>query len=70
MFGAFYAFGLSVLLTMQMIINIGGSLALLPIKGLTLPLLSYGGSSLTATALMLGVVARVIMNVGQIRMRQ
>ena len=32
MFGAFYAFGLSVLLTMQMIINIGGSLALLPIK--------------------------------------
>ena len=36
MFGAFYAFGLSVLLTMQMIINIGGSLALLPIKGLTL----------------------------------
>ncbi|MGI9338202.1 MAG: FtsW/RodA/SpoVE family cell cycle protein [Gammaproteobacteria bacterium] len=59
MFGAFYAFGFAALAAMQVVINISGSLALLPVKGLTLPLVSYGGSSLTATALMIAVLMRV-----------
>lgn len=58
-FGALYAFGFAAMLTAQSFINIGGNLALLPFKGFTLPLLSYGGSSLLATGLMLGVLIRV-----------
>ena len=58
-FGALYAFGFAALFSMQVLINIGGSLALLPSKGITLPLISYGGSSLLATALMFSVLLRV-----------
>ncbi len=58
MFGAFYAFGFAALTVMQVVVNISGSLALLPVKGLTLPMVSYGGSSLAATALMISVLMR------------
>ena len=58
-FGALYAFGFAALLTFQVFINIGGNLALLPFKGFTLPMVSYGGSSLAATGLMVGVLLRV-----------
>jgi len=58
-FGALYAFGFAMLFAAQVLINIGGSSALLPSKGITLPLISYGGSSLLATALMFSVLLRV-----------
>ena len=58
-FGALYAFGLSVIVSVQAVINIGGSLSLLPSKGCTLPLVSYGGSSLWATLLMFTVLLRL-----------
>lgn len=58
-FGALYSFGFAAMLSAQAFIHIGGNLALLPSKGLTLPLVSYGGSSLLATGLMLGVLMRV-----------
>jgi cell division protein FtsW len=48
--------GLAVLLGMQALINIGVSVRLLPAKGMTLPLVSYGGSSLIAAALGLGAL--------------
>jgi cell division protein FtsW len=48
--------GLAVLLGMQAIINIGVAVRLLPAKGMTLPLISYGGSSLIAAGLGLGVL--------------
>lgn len=59
LFGAFYAYTLAGLLITQVSINIGGSLAVLPSKGLTLPLVSYGGSSLWASAAMLAVLLRI-----------
>lgn len=59
LFGAFYAYALSVLFLAQATVNIGGSLSALPSKGLTLPLVSYGGTSLCMTALMLSVVMRI-----------
>ena len=48
--------GLAVLLGMQAMINMGVAVRLLPSKGMTLPLVSYGGSSLIAAGLGLGVL--------------
>jgi cell division protein FtsW len=52
-------FGFSILILAQVIINIGVNTGFLPTKGLTLPLISYGGSSLIITLGSLFVVARV-----------
>lgn len=48
------ALSFSLLIVFSVFINVGVALGMLPTKGLTLPLLSYGGSSLVATALMIG----------------
>jgi cell division protein FtsW len=48
--------GLAVLLGLQSLINVGVAVRLLPAKGMTLPLISYGGSSLIAAGLGLGVL--------------
>ena len=47
-FAALLAFGIGFLLSVQVFVNIGVAVALLPVKGLTLPLLSRGGSSMVA----------------------
>ncbi len=64
-FGRLLVVGVMALLATQLIINTGMTVGLMPITGLTLPLLSYGGSSLMTTCLALGLV----MNVG-LRPRQ
>lgn len=48
------ALSFSLLLAFSVFINVGVALGLLPTKGLTLPLLSYGGSSLVCTGLLIG----------------
>ncbi len=48
--------GLAFLFGAQALINIGSTLHLIPTKGMTLPFVSYGGSSLTATALGIGLL--------------
>jgi cell division protein FtsW len=58
-FGAQLCYGVGLILAAQAFINIGVSTGLLPTKGLTLPLISYGGSSLIATCCMLAIVLRV-----------
>lgn len=58
-FAAYMCFGFSILILAQVIINIGVNTGFLPTKGLTLPLISYGGSSLIITLGSLFVVARV-----------
>ena len=55
-FTSLVAFGIFALLLSQIFINIGMNLRLVPITGVTLPLLSYGGSSLIATMILLGFV--------------
>ncbi len=58
-FAAFIAFGIGVLLAGQAFINIGVTAGLLPTKGLTLPLVSYGGSSLMVCCVMVALVLRL-----------
>jgi cell division protein FtsW len=58
-FAGLLAYGLTALIGLQAFLNFGVCMGVLPTKGLTLPLLSYGGSSLLATCLALGLLARV-----------
>ena len=57
-FGAQLCYGIGLVIAAQAFINIGVSAGLLPTKGLTLPLISYGGSSLIACCWMLALVLR------------
>lgn len=57
-FVAFLTFGISVWIGMQALVNMAVATALLPTKGLTLPLVSYGRSSMSVTLLAVGIVLR------------
>jgi cell division protein FtsW len=59
MFSSLVAQGVGVLVGGQAFINIGVNLGLLPTKGLTLPLLSYGGSATLVSLLSLAILLRV-----------
>lgn len=59
LFSAFVAYGAGLLMCAQIFINIGVNTGLLPTKGLTLPFLSYGGSSLIVTLVLLALVLRI-----------
>ena len=59
MFAAYTAYGIGVWLGMQGLINIGVNMGLLPTKGLTLPLMSYGGSSLIVVMAAIGLLLRI-----------
>lgn len=58
-FACFAAYGVAVLMACQVFINIGVATGLLPTKGLTLPFVSYGGSSLIISMMMVGLLLRV-----------
>lgn len=58
-FAAYLCYGLSGWLGLQALINMAVNMGALPTKGLTLPLISYGGSSLVTVSLMIGLVLRV-----------
>ncbi len=57
-FGGYLCFGVGTWLAIQGFVNAGVNMGLLPTKGLTLPLLSYGGSSLLMTVVALALVLR------------
>lgn len=58
-FSALVAQGMGLWIAVQTMINMGVNMGLLPTKGLTLPLLSYGGTSLVANCAALGLLLRV-----------
>jgi cell division protein FtsW len=60
LFGSYLAIGLTAALGLQICINMGVALGLLPTKGLTLPFLSYGGTSLVLNMATIGI----LMNIG------
>ncbi|MCG8670179.1 MAG: putative lipid II flippase FtsW [Pseudomonadales bacterium] len=70
-FNAYLAYGFGVMIGLQAFINIGVCSGLLPTKGLTLPLISYGGSSLIVNAVIIAILLRIskenqLMALGQI----
>lgn len=58
-FGSLLAFGLTVSIALQAVVNMGVNLSLLPTKGLTLPFLSYGGSSLVFNLGCIGILMNI-----------
>ncbi|HBX68955.1 MAG TPA: hypothetical protein DEH25_06130 [Chloroflexi bacterium] len=60
-FGALLAYGVAALFTFQAIVNVGMNLRLLPVTGLVLPFVSYGGSSLLSMLLGIGLVESVVL---------
>lgn len=59
MFGSLVAVGLTAALGLQLCINMGVTLGLLPTKGLTLPFLSYGGTSLLLNMAAIGILMNI-----------
>ena len=58
-FAALLAAGLTSVLGIQALVILGGTLKLIPLTGVTLPLLSYGGSSVLANFVLLGLLLAV-----------
>jgi cell division protein FtsW len=58
-YGSYIAFGISVLFGAQALINMAVAMAMLPTKGLTLPFVSYGGSSLLVNAAAMGILLSI-----------
>ena len=56
LFGALIAGGIAVMLLFQLFVNIGMNVGIMPITGVTAPLLSFGGSSMLSTFLALGLL--------------
>jgi rod shape determining protein RodA len=59
LFGVLLATGIVTMITTQMFLNLGVTLGLMPITGVPLPLISYGGSSLFATFVSIGLLLNV-----------
>jgi cell division protein FtsW len=59
LFGSYLAVGLTIAMGLQIVVNMGVTLGLLPTKGLTLPLLSYGGTSLLINMASIGILMNI-----------
>ncbi len=55
----YLAYGISIIFLMQILVNAGMNMGLLPTKGLTLPFISYGGSSLIMCAVMISLILKI-----------
>jgi cell division protein FtsW (lipid II flippase) len=58
-FATLLAAGLTSVIAIQALVILGGTLKLIPLTGVTLPLLSYGGSSILANFVLLGLLLAV-----------
>jgi len=60
-YGTLVAAGIAAMLLFQVFVNVGMNLGIMPITGIPLPLMSYGGSSVLATFLAIGVLQSIHM---------
>ncbi|MDV7104506.1 cell division protein FtsW [Vibrio sp. TH_r3] len=58
-FGGYLAFGIGVWFAFQSMVNVGAAAGIVPTKGLTLPLISYGGSSLITMSIAVSILLRI-----------
>jgi rod shape determining protein RodA len=58
-YGTLIAGGIAAMLTFQILVNVGMTLGVMPVTGITLPLMSYGGSSVIATFLAIGLLQSI-----------
>ena len=58
------AYGISILLGVQSVVNLGVNLGVLPTKGITLPFISYGGNSLVVCLVMVAILLRIELEAG------
>jgi cell division protein FtsW len=65
LFGAYVAYGIGIWLGLQAIINMGVNMGVLPTKGLTLPMMSAGGSSMLVVCAAIGLLARIHVETGR-----
>ena len=68
-FGMLLATGVTVWVVAQAAVNIGGVIGLLPVSGIPLPFVSFGGSSLVFTMIAAGILANVARQTNQKRSR-
>jgi cell division protein FtsW len=69
-FAAFVAYGIGVWFGLQAFINMGVNMGMLPTKGLTLPLMSYGGGSMIVMCSALALLFRVRSEVYEVAARE
>ena len=58
-FGSLLAIGLAFMLTFHVFVNVGMTIGVMPVTGLPLPFLSYGGSSLVTNCVALGLLLHI-----------
>ncbi|GIA18075.1 cell division protein FtsW [Vibrio cholerae] len=58
-FGGYLAFGIGIWFAFQTLVNVGAAAGMVPTKGLTLPLISYGGSSLIIMSVAVSILLRI-----------
>ena len=59
LFGSLVAAGVAAMLMFQVFVNVGMTIGIMPITGITLPLMSYGGSSVITTLLAVGLLQSI-----------
>jgi cell division protein FtsW len=63
-FGRYLALGATIVIVVQGFINMSVVLGMMPTKGIPLPMISYGGSSVLCTLVLLGILMNVSENAG------
>jgi rod shape determining protein RodA len=59
LYGSLIAGGVTAMLMFQIFVNVGMTIGIMPITGVTLPLMSYGGSSVIVTLMALGLMQSI-----------